>query len=72
MIDEIQIEYQHYQLLLNDKPEKLANLEIRSHILYYLKGMPNSKEMKNKVCQCKNSEQLINILNEYKKVLENI
>ena len=60
----------HYQLLLKYKGEKLANLEIRSHILYYLKGMPKSKEMKNKVCQCKTGTELLNIISEYEKYLE--
>ena len=60
----------HYQLLLKYKGEKLANLEIRSHILYYLKGMPKSKEMKNKVCQCKIGIELLDTINEYEKYLE--
>ncbi len=55
----------HYELLLEDKPEKVANLEIRSFILYYLKGMPKSKEIKNKICQSKTSEEMFNILKEY-------
>ena len=55
----------HYELLLEDKPEKVANLEIRSFILYYLKGMPKSKEIKNKICQSKSSEEMFNILKEY-------
>ena len=55
----------HYQLLLEDKNEKLANLEIRSHILYYLKGMPKSKEIKNKICQAKTKDELFNIIDNY-------
>ena len=55
----------HYQLLLKDKNEKLANLEIRSHILYYLKGMPKSKEIKNKICQSKSKEEILDIISNY-------
>ena len=55
----------HYQLLCEDKNEKVALLEIRSHILWYLKGMPNSKEMKNKIMACKSSEDIFNSLDHY-------
>lgn len=64
-LEKIEMMRRHYELLLQDKNEKLANLEIRSHILYYLKGMPKSKEMKNKICQAKSKEELFNIINEY-------
>ena len=55
----------HYQLLLEDKPEKVANLEIRAFILYYLKGMPKNKEIKNQICQSKTSEEMFKILEDY-------
>ncbi len=61
---------EHYNLLKNDKNEKVATMEMRTHILYYLKGMPNSKEMKNRVCMTKNSEELLNVLSEYEKGIE--
>ena len=61
---------EHYNLLKNDKNEKVATMEMRTHILYYLKGMPNSKEMKNKVCMTKSSEELLNVLNEYEKEID--
>lgn len=55
----------HYELLLEDKPEKLALLEMRSHAIWYLKGMPNSAEVKNRICTSKNSEELFDILKQY-------
>lgn len=58
---------EHYNLLKNDKNENVATMEMRTHILYYLKGMPNSKEIKNKVCMAKSSEELLNVLDEYEK-----
>ena len=61
----------HYQLLFNDKPEKVALLEIRSHIIWYLKGLPESKEIKNKICQSKTSQELFNIIDEYYNNLNN-
>lgn len=62
----------HYQLLLEDKPEKVANLEIRAFILYYLKGMPNSKEIKNQICKCKTANDMFRIIESYQKYLETI
>lgn len=55
----------HYALLLEDKTEKLALLEIRSHAIWYLKGMPKSAEIKNKICSSKSSEELFQILDDY-------
>ena len=60
----------HYELLLQDKPEKVANLEIRAFILYYLKGMPKSKEIKNKICQSKTPEEMFKIIKEYQEYLK--
>lgn len=63
--DKIDMIRRHYELLLEDKPEGLALLEIRSHAIWYLKGMPNSAEIKNKICSSKSSEELFSILEEY-------
>lgn len=57
----------HYELLKEDKGEKIANLEIRSHIIWYLKGMPNNKEIKNKICSSKSAEEIFQIIDEYEK-----
>lgn len=66
-LEKVEMMKKHYQLLLKYKIEKLANLEIRTHILYYLKGMPESKEMKKKICQCKTKQELLDTINEYEK-----
>ena len=63
--EKINMMKRHYELLLQDKPEKVANLEIRAFILYYLKVMPNNKEIKNKICQSKTSVEMFNIIDEY-------
>lgn len=63
--DKIAMIKRHYELLLEDKPEKLALLEIRSHAIWYLKGMPKSAEIKNAICSCKSSEEIFKILEEY-------
>lgn len=70
-VDKVQMMRKHYELLAQDKCEKLALLEIRSHIIWYLKGMPQSKEIKNKICQSKTTEDMFNIIDEYYNYLLN-
>ena len=55
----------HYQLLIEDKNEKLALLEIRSHAIWYLKGMKNSAKIKNQICLAKSSKDIFDILEGY-------
>ncbi len=62
----------HFEMLKKDKNEKIALLEIRTNLLYYLKGMPKNKEMKQLVCSAKTSEELESILNNYEKEIEKI
>lgn len=63
--EKIEMIKRHYELLLKDKPTKVALLEIRSHAVWYLKGMPNSAEIKNKICSSISSEELFEILKNY-------
>ena len=62
----------HFNLLKEDKSLKTALLEIRSNILFYLKGMPNSKEMKQKICSCQNEEEIMKCLDDYLIWLNNL
>lgn len=70
-IEKVNMMKRHYKLLLEDKNEKAALLEIRSFIIWYLKGMPKSKEIKNQICQSKTSEEMFNIIEEYREFLLN-
>ena len=62
----------HLKKLCEDKSEKQAVLEIRNHLLNYLKGLPENKEVKNKVCRCKSENEIINVLEEYRNELKNL
>ena len=55
----------HLEMLIEDKNEKAAMLEIRSHLLYYFKAMPDSKKIKNSICSAKSKQELLNILDNY-------
>jgi len=61
----------HYEYLRLDKNEHVALLEIRTHALAYLKGMPDAKPYKEKLCKTKTKEEFFQVLDEYQKLLEN-
>lgn len=54
-----------YERLLKLKGERLALLEMRSHVGWYLKGMQGSAQKKNKANQALNFEEVKKILKEY-------
>lgn len=64
-LDKIKMMKYHYQLLKDLQGEKRSVLEMRSQILYYLKGMPHNKEIKEKICRCKTEQEINDILNQY-------
>lgn len=61
----------HYELLVEDKSDAQALLEIRSHIIWYLKGMPESKRIKESICKCKTTEEMFGIIDDYAQYLKN-
>ena len=67
--DKIEMIKYHLEELTKDKNEHLAILEIRGIICHYLKGLPNSKEIKEKTNVAKSKKEIINILNNYEKSL---
>lgn len=54
-----------YERLLKLKGERLALLEMRSHVGWYLKGMQGSAQIKNKANQTLSFEEVKKILKEY-------
>lgn len=65
-IEKIDMCIRHLTNLENLKSEKQAVLEIRSHIAWYLKGLKNSNEIKNKIFLSTSLSDIIRILDEYK------
>lgn len=61
----------HYELLKEDKEEHVALLEIRSHAIWYLKGLKGNATVRNKLCKANSTEELFDILEEYKTNYEN-
>lgn len=63
--------YYHLNYLLKFKCERVAILEMRSHIAWYIKGLPYHKEVQNQVFKAKNKEEITQILDNYQKRLYN-
>ncbi len=63
--------YHHLAYLLKIKPEKVAILEMRSHIVWYIKGMPEQREIKNLIFKAKTIKEITEILDNYRKKLYN-
>ena len=68
--DKIKMMKRHFELLKEDKGEVVASLEIRTFILYYLKGIKGSKEIKNKICQTKSAEEIFKIIDDFEQKLK--
>ena len=69
-IERIDMCLKHIKYLSEIKIEKLVCLEIRNHIAWYLKGLKNSNEIKNRVYLTSSINDIILILEEYKKEFE--
>ena len=61
--------FHHLEYLLKIKPERVAILEMRSHISWYLKGLPDSIRVKNECFKATSKEKLVEILNNYLRFL---
>lgn len=71
-IEKIEMLKRHYKLLLESTNERAAILEIRMHALWYIKGLPNSSVIKDKICKTKTSAEIFEVLDNYLKELSNI
>ena len=61
--------YKHLDYLLKIKNKKVAVLEMRSHISWYLKGIPNSTSVKEACFKATTKKELIEILDNFSKTL---
>ncbi len=55
----------HLELLYNDKNEKEATLELGSILMYYLKGLPDTRETKLAICKCNSKNEYLNVIDAY-------
>lgn len=65
--DKINMCIKHLEYLLEFKPEKVAVLEMRSHIAWYLRGLSGVNEIKNKIFKAITKKEILDILDEFSK-----
>ena len=63
--DKINMCFHHMEYLSKIKCEKVTVLEMRSHIAWYLKGLPGSVEVKNECFKAVTIKELKEILENY-------
>ena len=56
---------EHYDLLEEEKGEYTATREIRKHIAWYVKGLPNASIIRDKINAVQSTEEFKEILKEY-------
>ena len=69
--DKIKMCFKHLDYLLKIKNEHIAILEMRSHISWYIKGIPYHKEIQSMCFKAKTKEEITEILDNYLKKLYN-
>lgn len=62
----------HYSLLKENTNERKALLDIKTHALAYLKFIPKSKELKQKIATCKTEEDFMTCIKELNQHIKNI
>ncbi len=70
-LDRINMCYKHLDYLMKIKNEKVSVLEMRSHIAWYIQGIPGNKEVKLLCHKAKTKEELVEILDNYQKKIYN-
>ena len=65
-LEKVEMCIKHLDYLKEIKVEKVAVLEIRNHVAWYLKGLPGANEIKNKIYMTKDLDEINKILNDYR------
>ena len=56
---------EHIELEIKEKGEYVAIREMRKHICWYLKNLPNSSQIRQVINQLENKDEVINVLEKY-------
>ena len=65
-LEKIEMCIKHLEYLKEIKVSKVAVLEIRNHVAWYLKGLNGANEIKNNIFKTKDINEIEKILNDYK------
>lgn len=62
----------HLELICNDKGEKIGVREMRKHISWYLKGMPESNKLKDQINALNSKQEVLNALMSYRNYIQTV
>lgn len=63
---------EHFALLMQEKSEYTAVREIRKHVAWYVKGLPEATIVREKVNRCETKEAFEKVILEYFEYFENL
>lgn len=69
--DRLDMIYKHLEKIIALKNEKTALLEIRSHAIWYLKGVSGSSELRQKLAKAKNTKEVYLDIEAFKRTISN-
>ncbi len=70
--DKINMIKKHSELLIEDRGEEIAIKRLRSHVAYYLKGLPKTVYFKPRIFKTKTKEELFDLIDEYRLFVDNL
>ena len=70
IIEKADMALEHLKLSVNWKGSKLGILEMRRHYTNYFRGLPQIKKHRSELVQSENYDELVDIINEIKKMYE--
>jgi len=59
----------HMDRLIDLRGEKIAMMEMRSHMTWYMKGLPGATKVKNEIVQVKTKDEMVSLLAKYEDYL---
>lgn len=68
VVEKVNTCIRHLELICNIKGERVGVMEMRKHAAWYLKGLKNSNEVKNKINNIDNKEDMMIVLENYLKL----
>ena len=60
-----QMMIRHYQLMLEEKPERIAVREMRKHIGWYIRGIKGAAQFRAQINQCSDAVKTIQMINDF-------
>ena len=70
IIEKADMALEHLKLSVDWKGSKLGILEMRRHYTNYFRGLPQIKKHRSELVQTENYDELVDIINEIKKMYE--